>query len=129
MTLESVIQKEDVNKRQLPANRSVFLTHHGLQSFVFEEKRYESGTGTGVSGRSRQFKRLGKMKKERSSDSELSFAAECSPGGSGTAKNVFIPAVGRGATKLKDFWEELSPFPSAKDQIYRDVMAAAKTLS
>ena len=54
------------------------------------------------------------MKEERSSDSELSFAAERSPEGSGTAKNVFITAAGRDATELKD---------------YRDVMAAAKTVN
>lgn len=74
-------------------------------------------------------KRFSKMKEERSSDSELSFAAEHSPEGSGTAKNVLITAVGEDANELKDFREDLSSFPSAKDQTYRDVTAAAKTLS
>lgn len=74
-------------------------------------------------------KRLGKMKEERSSDSELSFAAERSSEGLGTGKNIFITAVGRDATELKDFGEDLSSCPSAKGQIYGDMMAAAKTLS
>ena len=129
MTLESAIEKEDFNRRHLPTNGSVFLTHHGLQSFMFEEKRYESGTRDWCLWQIQTVKRLGKMKEERSSDSELSFIAECSLEGSGTAKNVFITAVGRDATELKDFREDLSSFPSAKDQICRDTMAAAKTLS
>lgn len=55
------------------------------------------------------------MKQERD-NSELSFAAERSPEGSRTAKNVLITAVGRDANELRDFREDLSSFPSAKDQ-------------
>ncbi|KAK4833007.1 hypothetical protein QYF61_027109 [Mycteria americana] len=41
MTPELVIEKEDFNRRHLPANGSVLLTHHGLQTFVFKGKRTE----------------------------------------------------------------------------------------
>jgi len=44
MTPESVIEKEDFNRRHPHANESVLLTHHGLQSFMLKEMRYESDT-------------------------------------------------------------------------------------
>lgn len=65
-------------------------------------------------------------KKEGTADPELSFVP--STKGSGSARNVFITAVVRDTTELKDFGEDLSPFPSAEDHIYRVVMAAEKTL-
>lgn len=82
MTVESVIEKEDFNRRHLPANGSVFLTHYGLQSFVFKEKRCASGTRDWCLWQIQTVKRLGKMNEERSCDSELSLIAECSPEGS-----------------------------------------------
>lgn len=111
-----MIEKEDFNRRHLPTNGHVFLTHRRLQSLVFKEERYESGTRDWCLWQIQTVKRCSKMKQERSSDSELSFAAEHSPEGSRTPKNVLITAVGRDANELRDFREDLSSFPSAKDQ-------------
>lgn len=89
-------------------------------------KREEKVTpGTGASDPDTS--RLGKKEEERKADSELSFIS--SPAGSGRARNVLTTATGRDATELKGFREDLAPFHSAEDHIYRDVVAPAKMLS